>query len=78
MSEPDNARRPADQAGEAPQPGQWSRRYSELRDFPATDQAIRQEVRPTRACAAATDPSAALSLVAGKPASEWREGSDGR
>ena len=45
MSEPDNARRPADQAEAAPQPGQRSRRYRELREVPATDQAIRASAR---------------------------------
>jgi len=41
MSGPGNARRPAGQAEAAPRPMQRSRRYRGLRDFPATDQAIR-------------------------------------
>jgi hypothetical protein len=40
-----------------------------------TDQAIRQEVRPIRA---AREIPAALTAMSGKPASEWRGGSDGR
>jgi hypothetical protein len=41
MSGPDAARRPADQAELAALQGQGSRRYRELREVPATDQAIR-------------------------------------
>jgi hypothetical protein len=47
----------------------------ELREVPATDQAIRQEVRPIRA---AREIHAALTAMSGKPASEWRGGTDGR
>ena len=54
-------------------PGQ--RPSIELRDFPTTDQAIRQAVRPKRA---ATEIPAALTPAAGKPVSGWKGGSDGR
>ena len=40
-----------------------------------TDQAIRQQARPDRA---ATGVPAALTAMAGKPASEWGGGTDGR
>lgn len=75
MSRPGGARRSVGQTPQAPQPGQRSSQNPGLREVPATDQAIRHEVRPHRA---ATEIPTALTDVAGKAANEWRGGSDGR